>query len=533
VRRRALLLLLGALLAACPEEEKPPPSAGFRIDSPPPSRPALAVPESEPTAEEKISFSIGLLGRGAEDDVGWALAQLNAAGDAAAGPLARRLEAVFGQPAMEHLARGFAEAVRPVGATEVLVRAAAVRDERVGLYAVRALGRGGDPAAMPVLLDLLGSGLSAVGTAALEGVFTLGGDAALNGILGRFPDRMDAGVAARAITAIADRLPDDRRAVFLRGALASEDARIALSAARQALRRTPELSTAARGRLDGFLEGDFRGPALEVLAEARDPAALVYLRQVCEVADDGPAIFAIGNLSHYDAPEARATLWKVAASAHEARRREALHALVRSGDPKALPHIRGMLSSASTEDRLVASLVLGSVRDPGSRPQLQAATEVEPVPAVRIKLANALALLGAPEGSGTVARLLLSETGTEPSTAFMANQAASMLLRFPEISPEARDLIGVAMRSGNEAIRMNGARAAGRPGLGTAMTALLAGLLRDESVHVRRSATASYVLADDATAGPLAEAYRREGDGRLAKDMEKGVQKLLHRWRSF
>jgi HEAT repeat protein len=77
---------------------------------------------------------------------------------------------------------------------------------------------------------------------------------------------------------------------------------------------------------------------------------------------------------------------------------------------------------------------------------------------------------------------------------------------------------------------MNAARAAGRRGLGSDLTALLGRLLTDPSVHVRRSAVGGYVLADGATAEPVALAYRREGDGRLAQEMEVAVRKLVHRW---
>ncbi|MCU0724233.1 MAG: HEAT repeat domain-containing protein [Planctomycetes bacterium] len=524
------ILALAVLLPGCPGKEPPRRGAVPRLETPPPSRPPLVVPEADPPPEAKISFYLDLVALGVADDLAWALGQLRKAGEAAAEPLRARLAARFGRPETEHFVHAFAEAVPPAGAMDLLLRAATVRDERVGLHAARALGRTGKAEALPALFDLLGSGIHPVSDAALEGILAIGGEAAVNGFLGRFPQHMDPDVAARAIQPVSELLPDRTRTAFLRGALASEDPRISLAAARQVFRSLPELRAAARARVDDFLDGDYRGPALEVLAEARDQVALGALCGLSRVEDDGAAIFALGNLSHYEAPEARAALWDAAVSRHDARRREALHALARSGDPGALPRIRGMLSSREVADRLVAALVLGSIRDPGSLPELRAAAEVEPEPNVRVKLANAIALLGATEGSATVVRMLLAERETEPSVAFVANQAASMLLRFPELSPEARGFLGAALRSPNEAIRMNAARAAGRRGLGSDLTALLGRLLTDPSVHVRRSAVGGYVLADGATAEPVALAYRREGDGRLAQEMEVAVRKLVHRW---
>ncbi len=534
MRRHALLAICLVAVAACGDPMGTPGRKGARLTvvTPPPSRPALNLPTAPPTAAQKIDFYLDLLEGGGGEELTWAYAQLSRAGAEATAPLAARLSASIGEAAAENYARAFAEGVPGREATPALSRAAAEGDGHLRIAVAAALGRIGDPATVPVLLDLVGAGPDPVGFAALDALRGIGGEVTTRGLLGRFPDRMSPGVAAYAVGVLGATLDREALSGFLRGARRLEEPRIAISAARETLRRgsDAERDEAAEMLASRYLDGDLREAALDALAEGGHPRALPALLSLARAADLGASVFGIGNLSAYKQKEAREALWEFARGKDEERRREAFHALVRGGDPDALPAVRGMLGSPAGNDRLLAALILGAAKDPGALGDLVAATEREEDLAIRLKLANALSLLGLPECSPALARLLVSEPERDPPVAVIANQAGGMLGHLRTLAPEALETLTKAVSDGRESVRMNAALVLGRPGLPPEATRGVGALLGDESVHVRRAAAAAYPLMDGAEPDALHTAYRREGDARLAREMERGIRRILHRW---
>jgi HEAT repeat protein len=538
------LLLLLAGFPGCGGEPEVPDS-GLR-DAPSEDRarmvrPPLDLPAGPASPTAKISFYLHLLEAGDVDRLNWAWDQLSRTGDAAGPLLSAELAKALGKNPFyaENLLVAVARGTKAVAAVDAILASTRHTDGRVRLAAARALGALGAKKGVPALLDLLDDPLDVVARAAVEALEQIGTEECVRGLLGRYPDHVNALALAASAAALAELLPEGESRGFLRSTLQSEDPVLALSAARAMLGDAeelppPDLVETVRERMramrDASLHPRIAYAATEVLAITRDPATLDLLLELASGTDPATARDAVRLLGRYEAGDVRKVLWKLASATQGDLRREALMALYRSGEEGAVSGITGLLASPKAADRYDAALLLGLLRDPETSPAISAALERENDLNVLLKLAHALALIGRPEDAAAVVRVLVTETETDPGRASIAFNAAVSLRRFPSVAEGAETALVEATSSPNPAIRMNAASVLGYQGGSAAARGALVRLLRDPSADVRRVAVRAWLWFPDSDADTAREVCRSEPEEDIARSMAECVEQLLHRW---
>ncbi len=530
------VFLLGACLLACDGREAPklpavnPKSRGMAPD--PVDRRVFELPDGVPTDADRIGFYLSLLEGGDADQVRWASTQLGYAPEAAAPALGKLLTRNVGRNPLlaQNILEVFATTVPGAGQIGPMAVAAKSKDGLVRFTCAPALGNTGEEAAVPVLLDLLGDPNGRVAAGAMKALERLGTPAGIQGVVGRFPDRMDLSAAALAVQYLGRVLPGERLEPVLLTAFESDEPALLIASGAGLLELDQAWLPRVREKVVPLLESLYRPSVLNLLARGADPGILPILIADAASEDRDRALLAIQRLIHYRTDAATKALWKAARSADDEIRREAWFALLEAGQESAFSRVDALLISRDPRDRIIAAEVLAGRPERPSGPQLTAALEKEERFDVARKLATAIALLDDREGAAAIARLLGREAQSSPFRSVDASVASTALLAFRVLPPAAVEILLSLATSENEAIRVHTTRVLGRSCSGARVRDALAKLLADPSVHVRAQALVSWLALKEATVEVLLSAYSTETDPDTVKRMGKVILQLYYRW---
>lgn len=401
------------------EELLPPPSFEESMATEPPPR-----FEGEPSDEERIRYYVSLLTSGDSEDAAWASAQLRAEGEPgrrAVLDIAQR--SITSNPALLQHALVFATANPNVDAVPLATLALSATDPHAVQRAIRFFGAlGGEPAveAVPLIAEVARTRSSRIPFHALEFLGGLRHESARVALLGLAQSGPEAyrGVAwaqlakhdtpetRAALRTAFDAEPDGDVKRFIAGALAL------LGDPHPA----PWLLGVHMEKAPGDPDFEHAQRALSFLRD--DRAFTVIESRLADQFDDGARLLAVTQLPPYEPerviPVLRGLLEKGPGIDVRVHAWEQWIALGQDPGHRELLSLLGRAGRESSEDRLVALLVIGRLRDPAHvEPLLQALPRVVEGPEARTErgyILRALALIGAVEAIPTLVDAIVADT---------------------------------------------------------------------------------------------------------------------------
>jgi len=544
-RFRVLVLMLALAFAACgdsgddadneePSTKAPRPAIVGPSFPEGPTQIDAGLPKAPVDPEARIAFYLVLLGGGDQEEVAWATEMLGRAGPAATGPLGKRLERALDRNALlaENTLNVFAGTVPAGEALPQLFNAAKNRSDRVRMAAATAFGFVDRPEIVPVLLDLSTDPSPLVARAGLKAIERLGSAAAARGLRGRFGTTLQPTHRPTAIRVIGRCLPTEEAVAFLRPFLAEDDLSLLIPAIRMLRSRGVDegRDTLHEKYEKGGLPETLMDGLLSALAELQDPRILPLL---VTASGDGPLarrISAAALLSNYPVPAAREALRTATGDPSPELRREAWHSLWLGGDKDAVSGLRLLLRKEEVADRRIAATLLGGMEASEAAADLVGALEHETERSAIMDMAHALAKLGRPETSVTVARAIERETEAMPSLAVVANNVASALLLYESISDEALEELARISRSEIPSHRLNAVRAMMKHGRGDACRGAILARMADPLPGLRELAARAWLRFPGAGVEPLLGMLEKESHTSRAKTIAEIARRLAHRW---
>ncbi|MEN8149482.1 MAG: HEAT repeat domain-containing protein [Planctomycetota bacterium] len=543
-RFRPLVLALLLAFAACGGDE----AAGDGEEASQAPRPAVVgpsfpdgpaitdagLPEKPASPADRIAFFIGLLGGGDQEEVIWATEMLGRAGAAASGPLGERLVRALERNAMlsENILNALTGTVPAGPALPSILSATKHGSGRVRMAAAAALGYVDESSTVPVLLDLATDDSPLVARSALKAIDRRKSAAAGRGLRGRFATTLSPTHRPTAIRVIARSLPEEEAVAFLRPFLGEEDLSLLIPAVHMLRARgKDEGRDVLHARYEkGGLPAPLMDALLQALAELSDDRVLPLL---IDGVRDGPLprrISAAALLSHFSQPASRQTLRLATQDPVPELRREAWHSLWLGGDENVVSGLRLLLRSESAVDRRIAATLLGELEAKEAAADLAGALRHEEDRRVMMDLAHGLAKLGIPDTALEVARAISRESEKLPSLAVLANNLASALLLYEEISDEAREELARISRSKIPSHRLNAIRALARHGRGDACREAILARMADSRPGVREYAARAWLRFPGAGVEPLLGMLETESRPDRARAIADIARRLAHRW---
>jgi HEAT repeat protein len=269
---------------------------------------------------------------------------------------------------------------------------------------------------------------------------------------------------------------------------------------------------------------------LQALADLKDPRVLPLL---VEAARQGPVprrVTAAALLSSYEAAAARDVLRFVTKDPSPELKREAWHSLWLGGDPEAIPRLRLLLRSGEAVDRRIAATLLGEIGDGVAASDLSGALAHETDDRVALDMAHGLAKLDRPETSEVVVKALEREMQPMPSLAILANNVASALLLYSEISEPARLELARIAGSQLASRRLNALRVLMKHGSGDACREAILAAMADAEPGIREIAARAWLRFPGAGVAPLLEMLENETQVARARTIVDIAKRLAHRW---
>jgi HEAT repeat protein len=401
--------------------------------------------------------------------------------------------------------------------------------QRIALQAYTVHAPNPDPALLgPVTANVLYT----VALDAVEGLRRIGTPAAAKVLCEAFPQMHP---AARPFACIVmGQIGDMASAPLLRGVLDAEEAeggvfsQEALAAAAGLVALGDERGvTVLRAWVADLPPDAPPGTAEDVLSAAGDDAPLPRLLALVRTGPAPAAVAALDLITRYrDRPE-------VAVAVETALRREEMEVILHSlsamkdlGDGAYMARTLAAFHAPDTDRRYAAALALGRFKDPSTLETMLKRLFEDPDSVVRHKIADALGILEDPRAAPALVKYLLTETETDPVSAWTAFNARFNIRG--AIIPAAAPLLIEALKKGMPvAPRCHALGALGMAKGAEGARQTVESFLLDANAEVRRAAALALgTLGDAAAREPLVTAYMKEPDDGVAEVMAESVLRV-------